>query len=117
MRMVSVVSGEPEEIITEEFQGIDASSSPLRFRGCFMTLLNHSIATETYELDDGAEPLTAPGWFDCYDATTLGADLETGEALAFMSEPEIANGIDRIIAIYDDGRAFAWHQLNEKYKD
>lgn len=117
IRLVSVVSGEPEEVEIEEFQGIDATSSPLRFRGCFLTFLNHSTATETYELVNGAEPLTAPGWFDCYNATQLGADLESGEALAFISEPEIADGVDRIVALYDDGRAFVWHQLNDKYKD
>ncbi len=117
IKLVSVVSGEPEAIDIEDFQGIDATSSPLRFRGCFTTFLNHSTATETYELIDGAEPLTAPGWFDCYDATQLGADLKSGAALAFISEPEIADGVDRIVALYDDGRAYAWHQLNDKYKD
>lgn len=117
MRMISLESGEPIEIIVNGFQGIDAESSPLRFRGCFTTLLNHSVATESYALAAGAEPLTAPGWFECYDAAQLGEDLVDGKALAFLSEPEIADGVDRIIALYDDGRAYVWHQLNDKYKD
>ena len=71
-----------------------ADSSPLRFRGCFTTLLNHSLATETYELATDAAPLTAPGWFDCFDATAIGADLESGAALPFVSEVNVANGVD-----------------------
>jgi hypothetical protein len=25
--------------------------------------------------------------------------------------------VDRIVALYPDGRAFAWHQLNDRYRD
>ena len=28
-------------------------------------------------------PLTAPGWFDCFDADAIGEALDRGEALAF----------------------------------
>lgn len=112
IQLISVATGEPEDIIADEFQGIDAESSPLRFRACFTTPMNHSVLTETYQLVDDAVPLTAPDWFDCYDASQIGADLESGTALAFLSQENIASGVDRIVAIYDDGRAFAWHQLN-----
>src|SRR5690606_7903600 len=37
IRLTSVTTGQPEPILTEGFSGIDADSSPLRFRGCFST--------------------------------------------------------------------------------
>lgn len=117
MQMVPLASGTPEPILVDGFQGIDATSSPLRFRGCFTTPMSLAMLTETYEIYDAAEPLTAPGWFDCFDAGEIGAALEDGGAVAFLSTRDIADGIDRVIAVYPDGRAFAWHQLNEKYRD
>jgi hypothetical protein len=56
-------------------------------------------------------PLNAPAAFPCFDAAAIGAALESGEALAFLSEPEIHPGVDRVVAVFADGRAFAWHQL------
>ena len=75
------------------------------------------MLTESYVIFDGAVPLVAPGWFDCFDAETIGEALETGEAIAFMGEKNIEDGIDRIVAVFPDGRAYAWHQLNEKFAD
>ncbi len=38
--------------------------------------------------------------------------------MAFLGEKDIRDGgVDRVIAVYPDGRAFAWHQLNEKYDE
>ncbi len=113
--MTPVTGGDPEAIIADNFQGIDASSSPLRFRGCFTTPMSIAMLSETYEIADRAVPLTAPGWFDCFDAGAIGSALEEGEAIAFVGEREIADGVDRMIAVYPDGRAFVWHQLNDKY--
>ena len=117
MRMTNVVTGEAEEIIADEFEGIDADSSPLRFRGCFTTTMSQAMLTETYETFEEATPLTAPGWFDCFNAVEIGKALETGEAIAFLGEREIHDGVNRIIAVFPDGRAFAWHQLNDKYSE
>ncbi len=113
IRLTSVVTGQPEKIIAIDFQGIDASSSPLRYRGCFTTPLTLAMATESFSVYDGATPLIAPGWFDCFDAARIGADLDAGLAVAFLSQADIVPGIDRVVAIYPDGRGFAWHQLNE----
>jgi hypothetical protein len=106
----------PEAIVVENIQGIDAGSSPLRFRACFTTPLTQATLTETYRLYDRPTPLTAPGWFDCFDADAIGEALERGEALAFLSHSDIARGVDRVVAVFADGRAFAWHQLNDTYK-
>ena len=61
-----------------------------------------------------AAPTYGPRWFDCFDADQIGHDLETGAALAYLSQPEIHPDVDRVIAVYPDGRAYGWHQLNDK---
>jgi hypothetical protein len=113
IRLTSVETGQPEPILAEGFEGIDADSSPLRFRGCFHTPLSLALLTETFTVYDNATPLNGPNWFGCFDAARIGADLESGAAVAFLSEHEIRPGVDRVVAIYPDGRAYAWHQLNE----
>lgn len=112
LRLTPIGSGAPEIIPIETFEGIDADSSPLRFRSCFTLPLSLGTLTETYQLYPKADPLIAPGWFSCFDAASIGEALKTGEAVAFLSEANIAKGVDRVIAVYPDGRAFAWHQLN-----
>jgi hypothetical protein len=113
VRLTSLVTGQPEKILAAGFQGIDADSSPLRFRACFTTPLGLAVATESFKVYDAATPLNAPGWFDCFNAARIGGDLEAGRAVAFLSVADITPGIDRVVAIYPDGRAYAWHQLNE----
>jgi hypothetical protein len=110
--LTTIASDTPEPILTEGFEGIDANSSPIRFRACFTTPQSMAMLTETYQTYPNPTPLTGPGWFDCYDAGTITRALETGEATAFLSEKNIHYGVDRVIAIFDDGRAYAWHQLN-----
>ena len=128
IRLTPISSDVPEVIVADNVTGIDANSSPLRFRACFTTPLSQAMLTETYVVYEGAAPLVAPGWFDCFDAAAIGKALETGEAIAFLSEANInsktdaaggvqLSGIDRVVAVFPDGRAFAWHQLNDILKD
>jgi hypothetical protein len=117
IRLTPIIGDAPEVILAEDVQGIDADSSPLRFRACFHTPLSQAMLTETYRVYDEATPLVAPGWFDCFNAEEIGRAIETGEAIAFLSEPEIAPGVDRVVAVFSDGRAYAWHQLNPSLKD
>ena len=97
------------------FDGIDATSSPLRFRACATLADLTEITSATPAADP--DPLTAPGWFSCFDAAAIGGALQRGEASAYLSHPDIVHGIDRVIAVYPDGRAFAWHQLNGKLEN
>ncbi|NEX45540.1 DUF6446 family protein [Pseudotabrizicola algicola] len=115
--LTTIESGQPEPILAEDITGIDADSSPLRFRACFTTPLTQAMLSETYVSYQGAEPLVAPGWFDCFDAVEIGTALERGEALAFLSQAEVHTDVDRVVAVFPDGRAFAWHQLNPAAKD
>jgi hypothetical protein len=107
-----IASDIAEPILAENIKGIDADSSPLRFRACFTTPMTLGMLTETYRAYDGAEPTIAPGWFDCFDAAAIGAALEKGEAVAFLSQANIVPNFDRVVAVFPDGRAFAWHQIS-----
>ena len=117
IRLTPVASDVPEAILAENVTGIDADSSPLRFRACFTTPLTQAMLSETYRLYDSATPLIGPGWFDCFDAETIGQAIEAGEALAFLSEHNIHPGVDRVVAVFPDGRAYAWHQQNAEMED
>ena len=106
---ITTTDGEVLDLAVRGFRGIDAESSPIRFRACFSADLPAEATPAPYA---GAEPLTAPGWFDCFDAAAIGADLASGDAAAYLGEENVLYGIDRVLAVYPDGRAFAWHQIN-----
>ena len=112
VQLTGIVSGESEPITYINFEAIDAGSSPLRYRACFETALSQPMLTETYVAYDRAEPLEAPGWFSCFDADEIGEALTSGQALAFLGTENIQYGIDRVVAVFDDGRGFVWHQIN-----
>jgi hypothetical protein len=112
IRLVPLASDRPEPILVEGVEGTDAASSPIKFRACFTTPLSLAMLTETYRPYAEAVPLNAPSDFPCFDAPAIGAALASGEALAFLSEPDITYGIDRVVAITGDGRGYAWHQIN-----
>ena len=112
VQLTNLVTGAPEPIMFENFKAIDSDSSPIRYRACFDTPHSQAMLTETYQTYIDAEPLVAPRWFDCFDAEAIGDALQSGEAIAFLGQENIRYGIDRVVAILPDGRAFAWHQIN-----
>ncbi|MEM6943460.1 MAG: DUF6446 family protein [Pseudomonadota bacterium] len=96
----------------EAWQGIDATTSPLKWRACFEASPQLLTAAETvWSPVASGTPLIAPSWFDCFDAEAIASDLAGGRASAFLIEPDVAHGADRYLALYPDGRAYAWHQL------
>lgn len=103
----------PETIPFESFQAIDAESSPIRYRACFTTDLSLAFLTENYVLMPDIDPRNAPGWFECFDAAAIGAELEAGTALTFLGAKNIAFGVDRVVAVTEDGRGYVWHELND----
>ena len=109
-------TGGDRDLPVTDLVSVDKDSSPLGYRACFKVSNSLAMLTETYALID-AVPLEAPEWFDCFDADEIGLAIEEGRALTFLGQHEIRDGVDRVIAVFDDGRGFAWHQLNEKYKD
>ncbi len=113
VELVSLVTGEPEPILYDNLRAIDADSSPIRFRACFTTSHEQPMLTETYELVDDSIPRNAPGWFDCFDASAIAQAVEDGAALVFLGQKNIHFGVDRYVAIHEDGRGWIWHDLNE----
>jgi len=85
VQLTSLISGEAEEILFENFKAIDSNSSPVRYRACYETPSSLAMLTETFVIYDEAEPLVAPSWFDCFDADALGADLEVGTSTPMVA--------------------------------
>lgn len=94
-------------------EAIDAGSSPIRFRACFTLPPGTTLPEDAIPYPE-AEPLTAPGWFSCFDAAAIGAALERGEARAVLGQAGIHPQVDRVIALLPDGRGFVWHQLHSE---
>lgn len=113
VQLVSVVSDAPEPISYSDFQAIDADSSPIRYRACFRTDMSLALLTETYVGLDALSPRNAPPWFDCFDAEAIGAEIAAGTALTFLSQKNVHFGVDRVVAITEDGRGYVWHELND----
>ena len=102
----------PHEIPYAAFQAIDAESSPIRYRACFVTSMALDRLDEDFLPYPNAEPRNAPGWFDCFDARAIAAELAAGTARAYLGQKNVAYGVDRIVAITSDGRGYVWHDLN-----
>ena len=39
--------------------------------------------------------------------------LRAGTALPFLGQKNVAFGVDRVVAITEDGRGYVWHELND----
>ncbi len=106
-----MVDGQSVPLAVTDIRAIDAGSAPHRWRAC---------ARLTAPLPENAEPYPqpapsyGPGRFDCFDASEIGHDLESGAARAYLAQSEIHPDVDRVIAAYPDGRVFGWHQINDK---
>ena len=95
-----------------DFKAIDSNSSPIRYRACFTAQNTADELKALYVSLTDAEPLVAPGWFDCFDAEEIGAAIEAQSATSFLSIENVSYGIDRIVSILDDGRGYAWNRIN-----
>lgn len=103
-----------EVVPVADYDGIDSTSSPLKLRGCFRS---DPAAFAPAGPPPVAEPLTAPFWFDCFDAGRIQADLASGAASAHLLAADQPPGFDLVAAIYPDGQGFVWRQLSDEYRD
>lgn len=94
-----------------DFDGIDADSSPIRFRACFQLEAGQEAVIEEATPYAGADPLIAPSWFSCFDAPAIGAALEAGQAQAYLGVAR-RYGIDMVVTLFPDGRGYVWPQIN-----
>ena len=103
------VSAYGDAFPVSNYTSIDAHTSPLKFRACFTVDWDYWPSDE---YKDVATPLQGPGWFDCFDAEAIQADITAGAATAILAGENETFGFDRYIAQYEDGRAFMWRQIN-----
>lgn len=91
------------------YREIDGETSPIKFRACFSL----PEGTTLYGEGEGATPLVAPFWFDCFDAKKLTEDLEAGTVNAVAFDDNKPFGVTSYIVVYPNGEGFAWRQRNE----
>ena len=101
-----------QAIAYSDYKAIDSNSSPIRYRACFTAENTADELKALYVTTKDAEPLVAPGWFDCFDAKEIGAAIESQSATSFLSIENVSYGIDRIVSVLDDGRGYAWNKIN-----
>jgi hypothetical protein len=92
-----------------DYDGIDATTSPLKLRGCFR--IDPSAVANLAPATD-ATPLVGPFWFRCFDAGRLTDDLAASRAEAYRIAHDDPAGFDTLIAVYPDGEGYLWRQLN-----
>ncbi len=97
-----------------DYHGIYSVASPLANRACLMTDAAAFADAPAYA---APTPLLPPRWFDCFGAGQIADDLAAGNASAYLVQKDVAPKIDSVIAVYPDGRAFEWRQLNEEAEE
>ena len=103
-----------ESVPVKDYRGIDSDSSGLKLRGCFMV---DPEEFSKFPILVEATPLSAPFWFHCFDHIKIQKAIDSGLAKAFLVHENEKDGIDRVVAVYPDGTAFQWRQLNSKFLD
>lgn len=103
--------GAPETVAALNPVAAADQNDPLSFRACFEVEMSMALATETYEVVENVTP--DGSGLDCFNADQIRDDVASGAALALLGEAGIAPNIDRMVALYDDGRAYAWHQRSD----
>lgn len=109
--LMTAADGSVTQVAVTGFEGIDADSSPIRYRACFE--FAEAPEAGAFEPYTGAVPRNAPYWFDCFDADALGAAIEAGEARVVTGQRNLEFGIDRVVAITEAGRGYVWHEVND----
>ena len=90
-----------------QWLGIDAASSPLKMRACFL-ILEDIDAPPAFE----PVPRVAPGWFRCFNAEVIAENLNRKYSRAYTAQFNDPYGFDRIVAVFPGGRAYMWRQPN-----
>ena len=96
----------------DKIESINSSTSPLKFRSCLKLNSQALEILNEYQPSANGPPLRAPNRFECFDVKNITNDLKSGKAKAYLSAANIEYGIDRVLAIYPSGTAYAWHQIN-----
>lgn len=109
---VKEVSVGARAFAVSDYDGLTNDTLPLRLRGCFQVAEPEAVLSAGPPARHPT-PFGAPGWFACWDAAELDADLKAGRAQAVVAEVsgEGKFEMERVVAVYPDGRAFQWRRL------
>ena len=103
-----------KDVKVQNYIGIDSVTSGLKLRGCFSI---DPVEFSKLPTLAKATPLSAPFWFGCFDHIKIQSEIDNGYAKAFLVSENEKDGIDRVVAVYPNGNAFQWRQLNSKFLD
>jgi hypothetical protein len=95
-----------------DYDGIDADTSPLKLRACFVAAPATVAALAALPQAQEPTPLVTPAWFACFNAGALSDELASGGLRAVVVAHDEPWGFDRIVASAPDGRAVMWRQTN-----
>ena len=110
IKLTQISDNNPTLIAMDE-SPISAYSTDAKFyNSCFKVSENINDLLTNFLASEDPLPSKPLGKMPCYNYNQLTEDVKAGLAYSFVGEKNIINGIDRIIAIYADGRAYAWHQ-------
>ncbi|MEM7743127.1 MAG: DUF6446 family protein [Pseudomonadota bacterium] len=105
------------EVAVESWQAIDGASSPLKLRICVtVTPETATRLANILEVSEPGDPLVPPDWFDCFNAKEISRDMEAGRATFHILGPSSFDGVMDVMALYPDGRAFLWRELDERFR-
>ena len=90
------------------------ASSALKLRGCFE--VDPSVLSDQ-QLAENPTPLAAPFWFKCFDYEYLHNQIVKGYPKVYLAQKNEYDGIDRLVLVFDNGKAYQWRQLNSKFLD
>ena len=114
LKLSPISNGEPEEMLIDEAPITSYSTDAKLYFACFKTPMSFGLLSETYKIADDALPPRPLSEMACYNQGQIAQDIASGVALSLVGERNIIKGYDRIITVYPDGSAFAWHQKAEK---
>ena len=112
IKVTSIKTGFEVDVELDEMKSINSVTSPLKFRSCLKISSAALKKMDDYLIYQNGTPLRAPSWFKCFNVKNITNDLQSGKAVAYLSKANIEYGIDRVLAIYPGGLAYAWHQIN-----
>ena len=94
----------------QNYNGIDADTSPLKLRACFDVDWEYNFSVDYKKI---ATPLIAPKAFSCFDAKKIGFDIQAENASVILADVNNPFGFDKYIVQYPDGKSYMWRQINE----
>lgn len=109
VRLLPVTGGEAQKLMVQNMQ---ATGQGAEFHACFELSMSLGFLSETYQIAETALPVSLNDTLACFDAARIADDVATGAAMALKAQ-QGDGAANRVIAVYNDGRAYAWQQTTD----